>query len=96
MAKRIEAQSDGVVHFIYHTVVRQYFDKTAERKFQNALDLAASWETTCRPFAHFAMEYDGEVDSAALRLSLWPEGVQYILGRADFHGRWVEWTGLRG
>lgn len=94
LAKRINLQPENVVHFIYHTVVRQYFDPASEKEFQSALDMAASRATQQRPVAHFSMEYDGAVDSAGLRLSIWPAGICCDLGRADFHGRWVAWTGI--
>jgi hypothetical protein len=94
LAKRIIAQPENVVHFIYHTVVRQYFDPACEKEFQSALDIAASRATQQRPVARFSMEYDGAVDSAGLRLSIWPESIRCDLGRADFHGRWVAWTGI--
>jgi hypothetical protein len=31
---------------------------------------------------------------AALTLRLWPGDIRLALGRADFHGRWVQWSGL--
>ncbi len=33
-----------------------------------------------------------EVSGAALRLQVWPRGDRLALGRADFHGRWIEWS----
>ncbi len=30
---------------------------------------------------------------AAITLTLWPEGETRLLGRCDFHGRWVTWKG---
>ena len=38
------------------------------------------------------MEADGLSPGAALTLTLWPGGETIPLGRADFHGRWVDWT----
>jgi hypothetical protein len=42
------------------------------------------------------MEADGQRDGAALALQLWPPGKKHQIGRADFHGRWIRWTGLSG
>jgi hypothetical protein len=39
------------------------------------------------------MEGDGDRESAAITLTIWPEGEDRLIGRADFHGRWVRWTG---
>ena len=38
------------------------------------------------------MEADGTRDGAALTLTLWPEGETHLLGRVDFHGRWLRWA----
>jgi hypothetical protein len=38
------------------------------------------------------MEADGDMRSAAVSLTLWPGGESAALGRADFHGRWAEWS----
>jgi hypothetical protein len=39
------------------------------------------------------MEADGSTEpGAALTLTLWPGEKVIPLGRADFHGRWVDWT----
>ncbi len=45
------------------------------------------------PLALLQMEADGDTRSAALTLTLWPGGESFALGRADFHGRWAEWSG---
>jgi len=37
------------------------------------------------------MEVDGDINSAALALRLWPGNMSLNLGRSDFHGRWVNW-----
>jgi hypothetical protein len=42
------------------------------------------------------MEADDQKHSAALTLQIWPPGEKHLIGRADFHGRWVEWTGWPG
>jgi len=37
------------------------------------------------------MEPDAVKGSAVVTLTDWPGGRERELGRADFHGRWVEW-----
>lgn len=32
--------------------------------------------------------------AAALTLRLWPGDLRFELGRADFHGRWIDWKTL--
>jgi hypothetical protein len=55
-----------------------------------AAGAAASRET---PLARLQMEADGDTRSATLTLTFWPGGESFALGRADFHGRWIEWSG---
>ncbi len=46
------------------------------------------------PLAWLSMENDGSDNAgAALNLRLWPGDHRIDLGRADFHGRWVDWRG---
>ena len=44
------------------------------------------------PVAQFMMETDGRSDSALLSLQIWPSGQIIELGRADYHGRWIDWS----
>ncbi|MFD1380742.1 DUF2332 family protein [Fodinicurvata halophila] len=44
-----------------------------------------------RPLAWLAMEDDGQPGGAAVTLRLWPGDHHIALGRAGFHGQWVEW-----
>jgi hypothetical protein len=40
------------------------------------------------------METDGDATGglgAAVTLRMWPGNITLMLGRADFHGRWIEW-----
>ena len=37
-------------------------------------------------------EADGETPGAGLTLRLWPGDLRLVLGRACFHGRWVDWS----
>lgn len=80
------------IHLVFHTIAWQYF--TADDQARG-LALLARAGAQCRadePLAHFSMEDDGEGPGAALVLHLWPQNHRFDLGRADFHGRWVEWN----
>ena len=56
------------------------------------IEAAGSAATDETPLGWLGMEADGRTDGAALRLSLWPGDIHLELGRADFHGQWVDWT----
>ena len=45
------------------------------------------------PLAWLRLEGDGDDPGAAITLTLWPAGETRLLGRANFHGAWVRWTG---
>ena len=77
---------------VYHTVAAQYFPETTRARIETALQEAGRHAGPDRPLAHFSMEGDGG-EGAALRLRLWSGGPPrtWHLGRADFHGRWIEW-----
>ncbi|KGJ04142.1 hypothetical protein SAMN04487972_11435 [Paracoccus halophilus] len=77
---------------VYHTIAAQYFpDETREQIGQSLQEAGARADAT-RPLAHVSMEADGR-DGAALDLRLWAGGAmrRWRLGRADFHGRWIDW-----
>ena len=87
---QVQAQAPAA-HLIFHTVAATYFSGATTRRWQSALARAGAAATPDRPLAHLAMEGDGPAPGAALTLTLWPGALVIPLGRADFHGRWVDW-----
>ena len=93
---RLTAQPEGQMHLIQHTVAWQYFPAAAQARGTALIEAAGANATPTRPLAWLSMETDGDVTGAvgaALTLRLWPGDLRLTLGRADFHGRWVNWTG---
>ena len=82
----------GHLRLIYHTVAWQYFPVEAQARGTALIEAAGAKATDDSPLAWFAMENDGALRGAALTLRLWPGDRTIALGRADFHGRWVNWT----
>ncbi len=82
----------GTCHLIYHTVAWQYFPADVQAKGTVLIEAAGALATTDAPLAWFGMEADELRDGAALTLRIWPGDHRIMLGRADFHGRWVKWT----
>lgn len=79
----------GQMPIVYHTVAWQYFPDATKAKAMGAMSRFGQ----TRPLARIGLEADGEAPGGGLTLTLWP-GEQVIpLGRADFHGRWVDWQG---
>ena len=70
---------------VFHTIAWQYFP---EGNKDRALTAMANHNG---PLVRFSMEADGG-NGARLTLTHYPSGEEVHLGRADFHGRWVEWV----
>jgi hypothetical protein len=81
----------GHVRVIFHTIVWQYIPAAVTRILEDAIRAAGTRATREAPVAWLAMEDDATPGSAGVRLTLWPTGETRLLGRADFHGRWVRW-----
>ena len=86
------AHTPGQTHMIYSTVAWQYFPESKKAKGTELIMQAGAQATDTQPLAWFGMENDGDTRGAALTLRLWPGDLTFQLGRADFHGRWVEWA----
>ena len=85
---RLATPTPGALHLVFHTVAGQYFPPATQSR-AHALIRAAGQRG---PVAHLSMEADNQTPGSALTLTLWPGGDTIPLGRADFHGRWVDWT----
>ncbi|MEM7295932.1 MAG: DUF2332 family protein [Pseudomonadota bacterium] len=81
----------GTLHLIYSTVAWQYFPAEKQREGRAIIEASGARATEDSPLAWFSMEADGAGKGAALDLRLWPGDLQLSFGRADFHGRWVDW-----
>lgn len=88
---RLQGQDSGTTHMIYTTVAWQYFPKEAQAHGMAMIKTAGKKATQERPLAWFSMEQDGGSPGAGLRLQIWPAGEMLDLGRASFHGEWVDW-----
>ncbi|WEX77038.1 DUF2332 family protein [Sinorhizobium numidicum] len=93
LRERLAHVHAGAVHVIYHSVVLQYLPKSAREKGEALIAAAGAAATGEAPLAWLQMEADGSAPGAALWLQVWPAGERQMVGRADFHGRWVEWKG---
>jgi hypothetical protein len=94
---RLATVYPGHLHLIQHTIAWQYFPQAAQARGQAMIEAAGQRATKDTPLAWLALENDGDVTGqigAALTLRLWPGDIRLALGRADFHGRWVQWSGL--
>lgn len=94
LGHRLAAAPQGHLHLVQHTVAWQYFPAPAQARGKALIEAAGTQATPQRALAWVAMETDGDTTGkagAALTLRLWPGDITLDLGRADFHGRWVNW-----
>jgi hypothetical protein len=91
LEQRLARPHPGQTHLIYHTIAWQYFPEDAKQRGTELIEEAGVRATEQAPLAWFAFESDGRDDGALMTLRLWPGNLTLNLGRADFHGRWVNW-----
>ena len=92
LAKRLEIPRHDHLHFIYNTIAWQYFPKDCQARGRTLVETAGAVATEDAPIAWLSMEADDNPNGAALTIRLWPGDIQLSLGRAGFHGQWVEWA----
>lgn len=93
LARRTATPREGVAHVIYSTIAWQYIPKAARDEGEAIIRAAGARATTDAPLAWARMEIDGKTPGTGLTLALWPTGEEHLVGRADFHGRWIDWYG---
>lgn len=96
LENRLRTAPGGHMHIVQHTVAWQYFPAAAQARGTALIEAAGAQATPDSPVAWMQMESDGDTTGAAgaaLTLRLWPGDLTLCLGRADFHGRWINWTG---
>ncbi|MBB3993384.1 hypothetical protein GGR95_001012 [Sulfitobacter undariae] len=94
LATRLATAPQGQLHLIQHSVAWQYFPEEVQARGTALIEAAGAQATADRPLAWLSMESDGDATGgkgAAITLRLWPGDITLALGRADFHGRWVDW-----
>lgn len=91
---RLADPGAGSCHMVFHTVAHQYFPKTTQDRIRAAMEQAGAAATATAPLAWVGMESDGGLEGAGITLRLWPGDLRADLGRAGFHGQWVDWRGL--
>lgn len=97
LATRLQQVRPGALHLVYHTIAWQYFPPETAAHAEAALAAAGARATPDAPLARLSMEADDTPGSAGLTLQVWDggprSGMITPLGRIDFHGRWIEFSG---
>ncbi|MNS81795.1 hypothetical protein D3C86_1148530 [compost metagenome] len=95
LKRRLARQYPGTAHVVYHTVAWQYLPDPLKQAGEALIAEAGTRATLEAPLARLQMEADTTSGSAAITLQIWPTGEKQEIGRADFHGRWVQWRGWK-
>jgi hypothetical protein len=93
LARRLAAPRPGLAHVVCHSIMWQYLPAATQARIEALLAEAGARASDEAPLAWLRMEGDGGAPGAAITLTLWPGGRTRLLGRTDFHGRWVRWAG---
>ncbi|TGD45271.1 DUF2332 family protein [Pseudotabrizicola sediminis] len=91
---RLQARHPGQAHLVYHTIAHQYFPPTVQARIEAAMAAAGARASADAPLCWLGMEADAAGPGAAVTLRIWPGDIAVTLGRAGFHGEWVEWRGM--
>lgn len=86
---------EGACHLVYHTVAHQYFPAATQSRIARAMEVAGARATALAPLAWVGMEADEKAEGAGVTLRIWPGDLRLSLGRAGFHGQWVDWQPQR-
>jgi len=90
---RLATRQAGAAHVVAHSIFWQYLAPRDAARCETLLAAAGARADAGAPLAWLRMEGDGRAPGAAITLTLWPGGETRCLGRVDFHGAWVAWTG---
>ena len=88
---RLSRPIPQAIHLVCHSLTWQYLTEADQARGVALLARAGGKVRADEPLAHLSMEPDGEAPGAALVLRLWPGNDRIVLGRADLHGRWIDW-----
>ena len=93
VAAQLVEPHPGEATVVFHSIVMQYFSPADVTEFVALLADAGARATLDAPIAWLRLEPTSttEVTRAELRLTLWPDGQDRLLGLAGFHGTPVEW-----
>ena len=94
LKRELAGPVSDVCTVIYSTIAWQYLPEQARVEGEQIIRDAGSRAAADAPLAWLRFEADGETPGAAISLILWPGGKTRSLGRADYHGRWLDWRSL--
>jgi len=90
LERELAERCQGVATVLFHSSMWWYLPKASQQAVTiRALEAGARADAAA-PFAWLRME-PPNMDFAEIRMRLFPDGEDRLLGRSHHHGRWVEW-----
>ncbi len=91
LEERLHTRPAGHADVVFNTIAWQYLPDEARKKGSAVVEKAGRKAGQDSPLFWVSMEADGERPGALIQMIEWPGALTTRLGRADFHGRWVDW-----
>ncbi|MGB7287104.1 MAG: DUF2332 family protein [Salaquimonas sp.] len=93
LEERLQNRTKNTAGVFHHTIAWQYFPNDQQAKGEALFEEHGKDATEASPLIRISMESDGKgaSEGASLTMTIWPSGKTHNLGRADFHGRWIDW-----
>lgn len=86
----LRADCDGT-RVVFHSITWNYLSVAAQSRIKQHLEECGSKATPRSPFAWLRYELEPALNTATLRLVLWPTGEDRLLATAHPHGAIIEW-----
>ncbi|MBW8636418.1 DUF2332 family protein [Hoeflea sp. WL0058] len=91
LEQRLRTRPAGRADVVFNTIAWQYLPDEARMKGNAIIEKAGQQAGRDSPLFWVSMEADDQRPGALLQMIEWPGARTTRLGRADFHGRWVDW-----
>jgi hypothetical protein len=85
---QLAERREGVATVVFHSIVMGYLEADERREFETRVKEVGERADAAAPVAWLRMESAGEW--AEVRLTLWPDGGDRVIGRASYHGDLVD------
>ena len=88
---QLATTSSGSCTIVYHSSVWTYIPAAEQTRIKNTLEAAGRAATAAKPLAWLRAEDSENGATIELRLRVWPDGQETLLGEGHPHGRVVVW-----
>jgi hypothetical protein len=97
LAARLPETTAGVHRIIFHTVMWQYMPDSDKARAEALIRHHGRFASADKPLSWLRFEADHKAPGGGIYLTTWSgdadDGITTCLGRGDFHGRWIDWSG---